>query len=127
MNYLKALLLISISSSLTANQCYELSSEENKFINQLINKMTVEDKVGQVVQGDLDFVTPRDLERYRLGSVLNGGNTSPNKNQYASADEWKELSKAFYELWTTVLSVVILLRIHLLGKNYEQHLALWAY
>jgi hypothetical protein len=30
-------------------------------------------------------------------------------------------------LWTTVLSVVILLRIHLLGKNYEQHLALWAY
>jgi hypothetical protein len=43
------------------------------------------------------------LERYRLGSVLNGGNTSPNKNQYASADEWKELSKAFYELlsrWT---------------------------
>ena len=30
-------------------------------------------------------------------------------------------------LWTTVLSVVILLRIHLLSKNYEQHLALWAY
>ena len=30
-------------------------------------------------------------------------------------------------LWITVLSVVILLRIHLLGKNYEQHLALWAY
>jgi len=29
--------------------------------------------------------------------------------------------------WTIVLSVVILLRIHLLGKNYEQHLALWAY
>ena len=28
--------------------------------------MTVEDKVGQIVQGDLDFVTPRDLERYRL-------------------------------------------------------------
>ena len=29
--------------------------------------------------------------------------------------------------WTIVLSVVILLRTHLLGKNYEQHLALWAY
>ena len=29
--------------------------------------------------------------------------------------------------WTIVLSVVSLLRIHLLGKNYGQHLALWAY
>lgn len=26
--------------------------------------------------------------------------------------------------WSIVLGVVILLRIHLLGKNYEQHLAL---
>ena len=69
--------------------------------------MTVEDKVGQIVQGDLDFVTPRDLERYRLGSVLNGGNTSPNKNQYASADEWKELSKAFYEASPSVGGVKI--------------------
>ena len=69
--------------------------------------MTVEDKVGQIVQGDLDFVTPRELERYRLGSVLNGGNTSPNKNQYASADEWKELSKAFYEASPSVGGVKI--------------------
>ena len=30
-------------------------------------------------------------------------------------------------LWTTVLSVVILLHIHLSGKSYEQRLALWAY
>ena len=29
--------------------------------------------------------------------------------------------------WSIVLGVVILLRIHLLGKNYGQHLALWAY
>ena len=29
--------------------------------------------------------------------------------------------------WSIVPGVVILLRIHLLGKNYEQHLALWAY
>ena len=30
-------------------------------------------------------------------------------------------------LWTTVLSVVILLHIHLWGKGYEQRLALWVY
>ena len=107
MNLRKLFLLTLVSGFVFADQCFDTSSEDKIFINSLINKMTVEDKVGQIVQGDLDFVTPRDLERYRLGSVLNGGNTSPNKNQYASADEWKELSKAFYEASPSVGGVKI--------------------
>ena len=51
--------------------------------------MTLEQKVGQIVQPDLDFITPAEMREYQIGTVLNGGNTSPNKNQYASADEWK--------------------------------------
>ena len=59
--------------------------------------MTIEEKVGQIIQGDLDFVTPNDLKKYKMGTVLNGGNTSPNGNQYADAEEWKAMSKAFYD------------------------------
>ena len=107
MNLRKLFFLTFVSGIILADQCFDTSNEDKIFINSIINKMTVEDKVGQIVQGDLDFVTPRDLERYRLGSVLNGGNTSPNKNQYASADEWKELSKAFYEASPSVGGVKI--------------------
>ena len=103
----KLFFLTLVSGFVFADQCFDTSSEDKIFINSIINKMTVEDKVGQIVQGDLDFVTPRDLERYRLGSVLNGGNTSPNKNQYASADEWKELSIAFYEASPSVGGIKI--------------------
>ena len=107
MNLRKLFLLTFVSGIVLADQCFDTSNEDKIFINSIINKMTVEDKVGQIVQGDLDFVTPRDLERYRLGSVLNGGNTSPNKNQYASADEWKELSRAFYEASPSVGGIKI--------------------
>ena len=57
--------------------------------------MSIEDKVGQIIQGDLDFVTPADVKKYRLGSVLNGGNTSPYGDKYSTAEDWKNLSKDF--------------------------------
>ena len=58
MDLKKIFLLLVVSGPVLANQCYEVSSKDANFINSLINKMTVEDKVGQIVQGDLDFVTP---------------------------------------------------------------------
>ena len=86
-----------ISSSLAANQCYESSDNHDVLIENLINKMSIQEKVGQIIQGDLDFVTANDVKEYKMGSVLNGGNTSPNGNQYASAEEWKAMSKALYD------------------------------
>ncbi|MEK9650490.1 MAG: glycoside hydrolase family 3 N-terminal domain-containing protein [Gammaproteobacteria bacterium] len=91
------LLIIFCSSTLFGNQCYQSSVEHAELIERLINKMTLEEKVGQIIQGDLDFVTPSDLKKYKMGSVLNGGNTSPNRNQYANVEEWKAMSKAFYD------------------------------
>ena len=35
--------------------------------------VNMEDKVGQIVQGDISSVTPDDVRKYRLGSVLAGG------------------------------------------------------
>ena len=63
MNLRKLFLLTFVSGVVLADKCFDTSNEDKIFINSLINKMTVEDKVGQIVQGDLDFVTPRDLER----------------------------------------------------------------
>ena len=90
-------LLLFTSTALFSGQCYESSNKHSDLIETLISKMTIEEKVGQIIQGDLDFVTPNDLKKYKMGTVLNGGNTSPNGNQYADAEEWKAMSKAFYD------------------------------
>ena len=67
------------------------------FVNSLIKKMSIEEKVGQVIQADLDFIKPSDLRDYPIGSVLNGGNTSPRGKLRASPAEWKSVAQEFYE------------------------------
>jgi beta-glucosidase len=79
------------------NTCEYNDSENESLITDLIGKMSIEQKVGQVIQGDLDFISPADVNKYYIGSVLNGGNTSPNGDKYSSVKDWKNLSKEFYD------------------------------
>ena len=67
------------------------------FVNNLMKTMSIEEKVGQVIQADLDFIKPSDLRDYPIGSVLNGGNTSPRGKLRASPAEWKSLAQEFYK------------------------------
>ena len=79
------------------NSCEYKNFNNADLIEQLIAGMTVEEKVGQVIQGDLDFISPEDVKKFKIGSVLNGGNTAPNGDKYSSVDDWKKLSKEFYD------------------------------
>jgi beta-glucosidase len=62
----------------------------------LLAKMTVEEKVGQVVQGDIASITPADMKKYHLGSVLNGGGSSPGNDEWAPPAKWLALADEFY-------------------------------
>lgn len=66
-------------------------------VQAILARMTVEQKVGQIIQADIASVTPEDVRRYRLGSVLNGGNSGPGGDDLAPAEKWLELADAFYE------------------------------
>ncbi len=66
----------------------------------LLARMTLEEKVGQVIQADIDSVTPEQARRYHLGSVLNGGNSAPNKDNRGSPTEWLKLADAFWQAST---------------------------
>jgi beta-glucosidase len=63
----------------------------------ILAKMSIEDKVGQLIQVDIASITPKDLETYKLGSILNGGNSAPNNDEFAPAAEWLKLFDAFYD------------------------------
>ena len=66
-------------------------------ITELMATMTVEEKVGQIVQGDIADITPEDLRKYRLGSILAGGNSDPGGRYDASPAQWLALADAFWE------------------------------
>ncbi|MCW0459431.1 hypothetical protein NB717_000499 [Xanthomonas sacchari] len=67
-----------------------------KRLTALIATMTVEEKVGQLVQGDIGSLTPEDVRKYRLGSILAGGNSDPGGRYDAAPAEWLALADAFY-------------------------------
>ena len=68
-----------------------------KRIDELLATMTVEEKVGQLVQGDIASITPEDVRKYRLGSVLAGGNSDPGGKYDATPAQWLAQADAFYE------------------------------
>src|ERR1017187_6294294 len=45
------------------------------FISDLLARMSLEEKVGQVIQADIASIKPDDLRRYPLGAILAGGNS----------------------------------------------------
>ena len=65
-------------------------------IAALLERMTIEEKIGQLVQADLCCVTPEDVRTYNLGSILVGGNSGPNGNDLSPAPDWLSAADDFY-------------------------------
>jgi beta-glucosidase len=65
-------------------------------IDDLITRMTLEEKIGQLIQPEIKFLTPEDIKQYHVGSVLNGGGSTPGSNKYASLEDWVKLADSFY-------------------------------
>ncbi len=67
-----------------------------KFITDLMAKMTLEEKVGQMIQGDISSVKPEDLRSYPLGSILAGGSSPPLSGDDRSPQPaWVATAQAF--------------------------------
>ena len=90
-----------------SNDKYCSVSVDTKFIDNLIQNMTLEQKIGQIIMPDIDEVTPVDAKKYQLGTFLNGGGKFPNKNKNSSVEDWKKLSEEFYNASPVVNGVLI--------------------
>jgi len=66
-------------------------------VGRLLEQMTLQQKVGQIIQAEIASVTPEDVKAYHLGSVLNGGGSYPGGNKDASAADWVAAADAFYD------------------------------
>ncbi|WP_380784876.1 glycoside hydrolase family 3 N-terminal domain-containing protein [Sphingomonas sp. R86521] len=59
--------------------------------------MSAEQKVGQTIQGDIASATPEDVATYHLGSILNGGSSSPGGDEFGPASSWLAAADAYYD------------------------------
>ncbi|MEQ1498832.1 MAG: glycoside hydrolase family 3 N-terminal domain-containing protein [Novosphingobium sp.] len=64
-------------------------------IDGLLAKMTLEQKVGQLIQADISAISPADLAQYPLGSILAGGNSGPYGDERSDAAKWAKLVGEF--------------------------------
>src|SRR2546430_2823813 len=65
-------------------------------IHDLLRQLALEQKVAQMMQADIRYVTPEDERKYRLGSVFNGGGAFPGNDKHAAVSDWVALADRFY-------------------------------
>lgn len=73
------------------------SPEIERQVSALLSKMTLEQKVAQMIQPEIRDITVEDMRRYGFGSYLNGGGAFPGNNKHASVKDWVDLAEAMYQ------------------------------
>lgn len=65
-------------------------------ITRIMARMSLREKVGQMIQADTAAITPDDLRDYPLGSILAGGNSPPlGAPDRSPASAWVATARAF--------------------------------
>lgn len=67
-----------------------------KRVESLLGQMTLEQKIGQMLQPEIRSITPAEVGQFHIGSILNGGGAFPQNNKYASFQDWVDLADEFY-------------------------------
>lgn len=75
-------------------------------INDLLGRMSLDQKIGQMTQTERLAITPKEVKEYHIGSVLSGGGSVPGDNQPA---DWIKMND---EYWAASM------------EEDEQHLAI---
>lgn len=61
-------------------------------VDALLGQMTLEEKIGQMMQVERNFLRYGDIEEYMLGSVLSGGGSAPQRNDL---NNWVQMIKGY--------------------------------
>ncbi|MFT7561024.1 MAG: beta-glucosidase [Flavobacteriales bacterium] len=72
-------------------------AEQEQAIATLVAQMSVEQKVAQMIQPDIRWITVEDMRRYGFGSYQSGGGAYPNNDKYAPIKDWVALADALFD------------------------------
>jgi beta-glucosidase len=69
-----------------------MSDIENK-VNNLLSKMNLDQKVGQVLQVEREYIIPEEVKTWHIGSLLSGGGSTPGDNM---PEDWIQMNDEFW-------------------------------
>ena len=78
------------------NSAVQTDEAIEKRVQEILSKMSLEEKVAQMTQAEIKHVTPEQVKKYHLGSILNGGGSFPGENKYAKISDWVNLADRLY-------------------------------
>ena len=64
-------------------------------MESVLGQMTLEEKLGQMIQPELGQLTAEDVTKFKIGSALNGAGIWPGGDRHASVAAWVETVDAF--------------------------------
>lgn len=92
---------VNTSKNQTENAAVEKTAiyKDNKYsteerVKDLLSRMNLEEKIGQMVQGERGSIKPEDVTKYYIGSVLSGGGSTPQDN---SPKGWTEMLQQYQQ------------------------------
>ena len=66
-------------------------------IESILKTLTPAQKVAQIIQPDIRWMSVADMRQYGFGSYLNGGGAFPGDNKAATAAQWLALAEQMYQ------------------------------
>ena len=67
-------------------------------VEALLKAMTLDEKIGQMVQAERGNISIEDIKNYKLGSVLSGGGSFPGQN---TLEDWQNMYNSFQKKATS--------------------------
>jgi beta-glucosidase len=74
-----------------------LDATMEKRITEMLIQMSIEEKVGQVIQPEWKTIKPEEVTQYHIGSIENGGGAVPGGNKHATVRDWVDLIEPYYQ------------------------------
>lgn len=66
-------------------------------VRKIVASMSLAQKIGQMTQAEIKSITPAEVTKFYIGSVLNGGGSWPGGNKHAGIADWLALSDRYYD------------------------------
>ncbi len=62
----------------------------------LLSRMSLEQKVGQIIMPDIGSITPDDVRQYHFGAIFNGALSGPDNDDHAPPPAWLKAADEYY-------------------------------
>ena len=73
-----------------------IAKDKEQFIDYLLANLTLEEKIGQMLQAEEKYITPLEVTEYGIGSILSGGGSHPNHYD-DNVTVWYDMVKGYQE------------------------------